>query len=391
MKKKVLFIIPNLIGGGAIKTVSNLTKVMKEKYDITVIALNKTEESYGFDAKVIALENKHSKNPIKKISNYLNKIKFVKKYKKENQIDYSISFLTWADMINTLSKTGKEKIIVSIRNVESIEYKHMPIKKIETYLTCKLADKVVAISNQVRDDLIENFKVDEKKVITIYNPSVISKKENEKIEEQYFKDGKVVITLGNLKFQKGQWHLIRAFKNVVKENSRAKLLILGEGEYREYLERLIKELELENNVFLLGFVKNAQQYVEKADIFVFSSMFEGLGNALMEALNAEKPIISTDYDCGAREILAPETDYNKKTFDKIDYCNYGVLVPVFDGKKYEAKDVLTKEEILIGKAINELLSDEKLCEKYRENTKKRTKDFEIRNIVKYWYELLESV
>lgn len=391
MKKKILFIIPNLIGGGAIKTVSNLTKVMKEKYDITVIALNKTEETYGFDANVIALENKHSKNPILKVTNYIKKIRFVKKCKKENQFDYCISFLTWADMINTLSRTKKEKTIISVRNMESIEFKNKPIKRFETYLTCKLADKIVAISNQVRDDLISNFKADSNKVVTIYNPSIINNKDNIKIDDKYFGNGSVAITLGNLKFQKGQWHLIRAFSEVVKNNPNAKLLILGEGEYRQYLEQLIKDLGLSKNVFLLGFVENANEYVKKSDVFVFSSMFEGLGNALMEALSSGVPIISTDYECGAREILAPETDYRKKVVDEIDYCNYGILVPVCDGNKYSAKDSLTKEELLMAKAVDEIINDKELSEKYRNNAQKRSNDFEIENITKKWYELLECL
>lgn len=234
------------------------------------------------------------------------------------------------------------------------------------------------------------FGVDKEKIVTIYNPCVIAIK-NEKIDEQLFKKGKTIITIGGLKYQKGQWHLIRAFSEVIKTYPNAQLIILGEGEYREYLEMLISKYNIKNNVHLLGFVTNPYDYLIKSDVFVFSSMYEGLGNALMEALACRMPIISTDYECGAREILAPNTPLDKKVKNRIELAEYGILIPVCDGEKYTEKDALTKEELLMAKAIKKLIKDEELLKRYKNKALERSKDFEIDTVTKQWYRLFDTL
>ena len=391
MKEKILFIIPHLIGGGALKTVANLTHAMQDEYDTTVIALFKTDKSFDFAGKVIPLEKIPTKNVLKKIKDFIYIKRFVKKYKKENKLKYSISFLVRADFINVLTKSKNgEKTIISIRNKESVEYKNNLLRKIQIKIASKKCDKIVSISEEVKKDLIDNFKINSSKIVTIYNPCVININ-NEPIDESLFIKGKTVITMGGLKYQKGQWHLIRAFSNVIKEYSDARLLILGKGEYKDYLEELIQSYNIQNNVHLVGFVTNPYDYLVKSDVFVFSSMFEGLGNSLMETLACGIPIISTDYECGAREILAPDTNFSDKVIDKIEYAKYGILVPVCDGKKYNSKDDLTKEELLMAEAIKELLKDNNKMEEYKQKSLTRSKDFEITNIVQQWYKLFQEI
>lgn len=393
-KKKILFIINNLIGGGAIKTVSNLSQFMEDEFDITIIALNKTEQSYKFGGRVIALNNQNSRNYLKKIKNYIDKIKVVKSIKRENKFDYSISFLVWSDTINILTKSRNSgKTIISIRNLESVEYRDKWFDKFKVRMNCNIADKIVSISEEVKDDLINNFGVKKEKVVTIWNPSIVDISEVQCSSEfiGMFHEGKTCISLGNLKYQKGQWHLIRAFSEVVKKDNDARLIILGEGEDRKYLQQLINGFNLEKNVFLPGFVENPYNYVKKADIFIFSSLFEGLGNAMMEALSCKIPIISTDYRCGAREILSPKTDFKKKVRNNIEYCEYGILVPVFDGVRYKYEDKITLEEKLMANAINDLIGDKNRKKYYADKAAERSKDFEINNVINEWKEMFNKL
>ena len=78
---------------------------------------------------------------------------------------------------------------------------------------------------------------------------------------------------------------------------------------------MICDLNLENNIKLVGFVNNPYDYMKKSDIFVFPSLYEGLGNSILEALACGLPIISSDCECGPREILSPKTDYHIKVID----------------------------------------------------------------------------
>lgn len=158
-KKKILFIIPHLIGGGALKTVANLTHSMQNDYDTTVIALFKTEKSYDFAGNVVALEKVPTRNIIRKLKDFFYIRKFVKKYKEKNKFDYSISFLVRADFVNVLTKSrNKEKTIISIRNKESVEYKGNILRNFQIKVATKISDKIVSISEEVKKDLIDNFR-----------------------------------------------------------------------------------------------------------------------------------------------------------------------------------------------------------------------------------------
>ena len=276
---------------------------------------------------------------------------------------------------------------ISIRNTDSI-LMQKSIIRFFTKISCKKADHIISISKQVKDDLVENFNINKNKITTIYNPALKIEfgKQKMKIDENFYNNNKVVVNVGRLTNQKGQWHLIKAFSYVVKKVPNAKLLILGQGELDKYLKTIIKIYNMEKNIFLLGFVNNPYDYIKKSKCFVFSSLFEGLGNSLLEALACGIPIISTDCVSGPREILAPETDYRIKVKDRYIEEKYGILCPVFTEVK---DDILSKEELIFGTAIYEMITNEKKQRHYKKMSKERAKHFDINNITKQWIDVLE--
>src|SRR5699024_1692708 len=151
---------------------------------------------------------------------------------------------------------------------------------------------------------------------------------DEKIEmknELFSEKDFLIMNMGRLVEEKGQWHLIRAMKYVTQEIKNAKLIIMGVGELESYLKVLVEQLNLVNNVKFLGFKRNPFKYIKNSDLFVMSSISEGFGNVLIEAMACNVPVISTDCRYGPREILEPQSDFNSST-NKIEYCEYGVLV-----------------------------------------------------------------
>ena len=94
----------------------------------------------------------------------------------------------------------------------------------------------------------------------------------------------------------------------------------------------------------MGFVINPHGFIARCDVFVFPSLFEGFGMAILEALACGKACISSDCSAGPREILAPGTPVSKKT-DTVEMAEYGILTPVCDGLHENAVDPLTREEI----------------------------------------------
>ena len=250
------------------------------------------------------------------------------------------------------------------------------------------ADLVIAVSNLVKNDLISSFRIKDDKIKVIYNPydlEKIRKLASEEIEIEYQEIFKfpTIITVGRLSKQKGQWHLIRAFKKVKEVLSDVKLVILGQGELEDYLKKLAIDLGLEKDVHFLGFQKNPFKYINRSTIYVFPSLYEGFPNALCEAMACGIPVISADCKSGPREILAPETDITRET-KEIEYGTYGILVPVCDGQMYGYNDNITKEEEILSGSIVELLENQALLKQYSIKVLNRVKDFEQEIIIKLW-------
>lgn len=387
MKKNVMFIVPKLIGGGAEKTVANLSLFLnQEKYNIYIVIFRDTKTKYEFSGELIKLSDRENNTIMGKILYTFKLVRELKKIKKDKHIDCAISFLTYADILNSLSK-GNELNMCSIRNMDSILLNNFLLFNMTKY-ACKKADYIISISNKVKDDLQSRFKIDKNKIQTIYNPSIITKFGDNKIKFEIFDD--FIVTMGRLNNQKGQWHLIRAFSEVHKKIPTLKLLILGDGELKPYLEKLIVDFSLSESVKLCGFVDNPYDYVRSAKAFVFPSLYEGLGNSILESLACGTPVISTDCDAGPREILAPDTDYRNKNKDIVELAKYGILTPCFDGIKYDASHALSKEEKLFAEAIIKLITNCDLLESYKCKSIICSQKYDIQNIVNQWEMLIDD-
>ncbi len=182
------------------------------------------------------------------------------------------------------------------------------------------ADRIVAVSTGVAEDLTQVSNIPSEQIKVIYNPIVtpeFKEKTRMPLRHPWFMPGEppVVLAVGRLSAQKGFEILIQAF-SIVRQACAARLLILGDGEERFNLERLVKKLNLEMDVSLPGYVANPYPYMIHANVFVLSSRWEGLPGVLIEALYCGSRIVSTDCPSGACEIL--------------DNGKYGRLVPVGD-------------------------------------------------------------
>jgi len=180
------------------------------------------------------------------------------------------------------------------------------------------ANQIIATSQGVADDLVRISHLSASKLQVIYNPIITSElreKSQQPLENPWFSaNGKpVILGVGRLEPQKDFQTLVQAFSCARKEID-ARLVILGSGSQYSALKSLVRELNLENSVFLPGYVDNPYTYMAKASIFVLSSAWEGFGNVLVEAMAVGTPVISTNCRSGPSEILANG--------------EYGELVPV---------------------------------------------------------------
>lgn len=398
--KKVLFVIRSLKGGGAERALSNIVTHFPEDWQIDILVDSEKVVDYPYKGNLISLgmDNcKNRKSPLFYIEEMIKKIKCLKKLKRENDYEACISFLDTSNIANILSGNKYCKTVISIR-VSMISKESKWLYRLGANVLMRSiynrADKIVAVSKEIAEEMQSKFKCSDKVITSIVNgydnKSILeqTKREPENIIDIYGK--KVVITVGRLDEQKGQWHLIRAFQEVVKREKNVLLLIFGTGQLRAYYEELIEKLGLQKNVILGGFCENPYWYEAKANVFVLPSMYEGYPNALAEAICCGVPCIATDFHSGAREILAPDMNIFGKRVTQVTETQYGILTPLCSGKQYTGEETLEKEEKQLADAITMLLTDEKKNQYYIEQSKRRRESLGINEIVKEWIRVIEE-
>lgn len=394
--KKIAIMIQKLNFGGAERCASNLSLDLSEMFDVHVIVFDGSNQMYPHGGKLHDLQIAKSSNLFVKIWNTIKRTVAVKKIKSEEKIDCSISLLTGANYVNVQSQVG-DKTIISIRNnLSQSRLNRREVKMVK--MSCKKADCVVALSKSVAKDMISNFGVPERKIVTIYNScdsDRLLRLANETASELKI-DGEYIVTMGRLMHQKGQWHLIRSFLKVHSVYPRLKLVILGEGEdnFQKRILDLVNKLKLNDNIIFSGYVKNPHKIIANSEFFVFPSLYEGLGNALLEALACRKAVISTDCKYGPREILAPNTNLDITEDSKLktaEYAEYGVLVPAFTQEDDIDRTELSDTEMVLADTIIKLYSDKKLIKHYEDKTTERIMQFSPESIADEWKELIDSL
>lgn len=173
-------------------------------------------------------------------------------------------------------------------------------------LTYRAADGVIAVSDGVKQALVDVLGVPEAKIATLYNPVVgpgLREAACQEPEHPWLARGgpPVVLSVGGLRPHKDFATLIRAFARLPRSDAR--LVILGEGPERPALEALVGELGLRDRVDLPGFELNPFAYMARAAVYVLSSTREGLPGGLVQALACGCPAVATDCPSGPREVL----------------------------------------------------------------------------------------
>lgn len=396
-KINVAILINRMTGAGPARVASKLSLYLPdEHYNKVIIIYDAENSTYQINGKVINLNTKPSRNPIVRITNTIKRIFVLRRIKVKHKIDVTISLLPNPNLVNILSRK-KDKVVISERSFMSKELNGFHGKiysKIFKFLYNK-SDLLIAVSKVVKQDLINQFGIEKNKIKVIYNfydVENITSLSQEKIDNDELKifENPTIITVGRLAQQKGQWHLVRAFKKIKKEIPNVQLCILGQGDLQDYLMNLAKDLGVEQDVHFLGFQENPFKYISKSDIYVFPSLYEGFPNALSEAMACGIPVISSDCKSGPREILSPSLDITEPMIKDIMYADYGLMVPTCDGEKYNAYQGLTNEEYLLAEAIVKLFRDEDSLKNYSVLSKERIKDFHKDRIIKEWETIIND-
>ena len=350
--KKVLFVANTLQMGGAERILLNLVRNLdKSKYDITVLAL----VDYG-----VLVDDFKSIEGVKYIGGFkgiFRKTKLNEKspfYKIENKM-----------MVNKLKKYTKRikrdadklyRIFVKDKYDIEIAFLEGRVSKFVSCSTNPESKKIAWIHTDItRYNMLENF-IDERDERDCYKKFAKERLDFDR------KDGELIIcAVGRLEPVKGLDRLLEVHKKLIEEGIKHQLWIVGDGKERENLMNYIKTNYLEETAKLFGYQKNPYKYIKNSDIYVCTSLVEGLSSAVIEALILEKIIVTTDCP-GMLEILGQNKENGMIVDNNID--------SIYEGLK-------------------NILTDEKIRKRYQENVKIGSKRFNIENTIKEIEDVLD--
>lgn len=388
-KRRIALFINSLGGGGAERVVSRIAGELDKEYGLYIFLVEGKTRFYECAGTIVDLGCGSERYIVNAVHTVFNINKVIKKY----DIECVISFLDMPNLINCFI-CRKVKKIVSIRDYSSVE----SCKTWKEKLKCiclgnnlKRADKVLFVSQELSMEMVKSSGIQKAKAVTIENPydtAEISSQAQSEIEpeiEKFIKDHKTAVAVGRLDEQKGYDELLEIFAEVYRNDSRAALIILGEGALKKDLEEWIRTRQLEERVILLGLRENPFAYMSRCRLYVSCSLHEGFPNALMEAMACGLPVIHTDCRTGPREIVTGEL--TKRDIKRALYSKYGILIPSHT-RKQVSKEITKKEFV---DAWVRLLQSDELCGKYSDVSRERVVHYSMDLCKKRFQAVINSV
>lgn len=353
---KILFVLPRMVTGGVERVTLRLIAELQQRGHECAFALRRAYGEFLHEAQDLC--------PIYEIANVglhqfiPNLSKLIQTWQPTHIITAfaDIGFLTHLAIIRSGKKVFWAHSVHSTHDLITAKPTIMGRLRFEldqrlasiVYRKCNV---IVAVSNGVRHDILDKFKVTQDRVITIYNPvldngQLTPRAMHDISDNPIFK----IVALGRLTRQKGFDILIEA---MTKVHHPCQLDIWGDGEDKQALEYLIDKYHLQQHIFLRGSTDKPLDVLRKADLFVLSSRFEGFGLVLVEALASGCRIIATDCPHGPREILENgRWGILVKNEDPTALAN-GIIQGLIDKSPPSSQELLQRAEAFtVGKAVD---------------------------------------
>lgn len=350
---KLLFYINTIGKGGAERVISNLAnRFTRDGIEVVLVTSFPILEEYSIDKRIkrINLSSRYENDFFKRNIFWTNKMRKI--LLKENP-DVAISFMAEPNFRLLTAGIGLEiKKIISIRNDPNKEYSGI-VRKILAKVLFQKADGIVFQTNDAKSWFPNK----------IQNKScIIMNQVNEELFDVAREEALYYVALGRIAPQKNYSLMIRGFADFLKIVPDQQLHIYGEGDPTQYVS-LIKELGAGDNIHFMGRTDDVAKIFKNAKAFLMTSDYEGMPNALLEAMAVGLPCICTDCPCGGpRSVI--ENDFN------------GMLIPV--GSKEKLTEILCQ-------------MNEKMCHYLGGNAKQSALQFHPEKVSDEWRTYIETI
>lgn len=351
--KKIFFLLPGLTFGGAERVIFTLCNELdRTRFEPILVLFSKEGMPLDLlkpDVRVVDLKIKRIRFAVFSVLNLIRKEK------------PDIVFGGWGEVSAMLSPVipffKKTNFVARETNVVS---KHVTRKEIRFfYRFYNHFDKIIAQSDDMQKDLIENWGIQPRKIVKIHNPVDVEFIESQMVSDEklYSDEFKNVVAIGNLSERKGFDLLLNVFSHL--KDKPIKLHILGDGRDREKLVEQKEKLGLRNVAFL-GVRKNPYPFLHQADLFVLSSRYEGFPNVLLEAGACGTYALANNCTGGIDEIIQPKI--NGEIYPIEDVEGFAREIERLSDKNYDKEFIRESIESRFSKEIivqkyNQVLSE----------------------------------
>ncbi|ANY78291.1 hypothetical protein BB934_08625 [Microvirga ossetica] len=321
--RRILFIINSLEGGGAERVMCLVAAAIAEAekhWRVALVTLDQARDNYALSERVTRIQ-------LNAGGSLLWSMIALRRLLRLERPDIMVSFLTRSNCAAiACSRLVGIPCVVSERVHTTSHLSSHRVRRLKKALIRCLypyADRVIAVSEGIRDDLVAHYGVAATRVVTIHNPV-----DAERIRRAALIAPSVdlphdfIVAVGRLVPNKNFSMLLRAY---AAANVGSALVILGEGAERSRLEALASELGVSDKVHLPGFAANPHAILARAQFYVSPSNAEGFPNAMIEAMSLGLPVVSTDCESGPSEILQGGAGAPKVT--ELTKARFGILVP----------------------------------------------------------------
>lgn len=367
---KVLFFIPNLAHGGAERVLTNLVNHMDyNQFDVTVQTMFDVgiyQEKLNKEVKYIGGFPWYFRGNIMAYKMF--SPEFLFKHYIKGKYDIIVSYLegTSARVIGGADCGQKSVCWIHIQLDEQKYAAHAFRNTDEMNRVYQSFDRIICVSDAVCQSFKKTIKVNVPTQV-LYNTveaDVIRTMAEEAIDDITFDDKEInIISVAKLMKSKGYDRLVRVLKRLRENGIPAHVYIVGKGEERSNLEKLLKDNHVSEYWTFVGFKENPYKYVKNADLYVCSSRIEGFSTAVTEALIVGTPVVSTNCS-GAYELLGAQNEY-------------GIVTDNDENSLYEG--------------IKQMVSTPEMLADYRQRAKLQGEKFSIKKTVQAVEDMLKEI
>lgn len=324
-KINVMLLNTQMEVGGAQKMIFQLAKCLDQKrYQVTVCTLydrgylelfQRRENLAIFD---LDMKRGSERFGLKRAARFLRGVWRLYQLLRAQKVDLLQTYCYYANLIGAVVARLAGVPIVIASQRESLPHKARFYHWVDRLIcNSSLVDVVIAVSEGTRQFCVEQERMRAEKVITIrngidlasYDPHLLESATREQLKAELGLQAAEVIvgTVGSLQVKKGHLYLLEAIPVVLEEFPGAFFLLAGEGPERDRLETMTRQLHIQDNVRFLGVRHDVNRLLALIDLFVLPSLWEGLPNAILEAMAMQKPVIATTVDGNMEAVTEGQT------------------------------------------------------------------------------------